>query len=518
MDYNTGDYLPFSTYAFIPPIGMPIVTAFLKEHGINVEQDDLLIKTYRKNLRLLDLFREEEKRKKFLEDGKEESLEEAAEQILKLTNVKGFDIIGFSLFEPDNPTTGIVALVIAKILKEKYEPIIVIGGRFWGYAKDTLLKSRFVDYGIAHNPFTSPAELNFLKFCEAYETGKNIEDNVPGLEISTPNGVKTTPTNYNDDEVLHFPTPTFDGLPLELYKYRLSCKVNGNEYSGEVLTLPYFFIKGCPFKCAFCCNSTLPGPIFKSPEQVRDDIEKLKKDYKTNYFFFLNTEINSTYKYTEEVLNKLKDLDIKFSDCSCFVPMDKKILKDLKESGAVRLMFGLESGSERVLSYLGKNFTILQAEKIVKEAWEIGIWAELSLICGFPYERLNDIEKTIEFLERNKKYVKSAYVNKFFLDGKIKKHPNQYEIEILEESFLPVETLREEWRGGFNEINGLKWPERKKLTDKSFDIILNAMNNFGIRRGSELQDVLFQSTLPEWTNIVRGETTCKVYPNFSLPF
>ena len=34
MDYNTGEYLPYSTYAFIPPIGMPIVKAFLKKMGL----------------------------------------------------------------------------------------------------------------------------------------------------------------------------------------------------------------------------------------------------------------------------------------------------------------------------------------------------------------------------------------------------------------------------------------------------------------------------------------------------
>jgi len=515
MDYNTGDYLPFSTYAFIPPIGMPIVTAFLKKHGIKVEQDDLLVKTYRKNIKLLEPFQIEEKRKKFLEKGEEETLEECAEEILKLTNVSGFDIIGLSLYEPDNPTTGIIALVIAKILKEKYNPIIVIGGRFWGYAKEILLKSKFIDYGITHNPFTSPAELNFLKFCEAYESGKNLES-VPGLEIATSKGIKTNPTNYKEEEIPQFTRPDFDGLPIELYKYKLSSEVDGKKHSGKVLILPYFFVKGCPFKCAFCCNSILPGPIFKEPEEVKSDIEYLKKRYKTNNFFFLNTEINSNYKYTEKIVNVLKDLDIRFSDCACFVPMNKKLLKGLREAGAVRLMFGLESGSQRVLKYLGKNFKIPQAEKVLREAWKAGIWSELSLICGFPYERITDIRKTIKFLEKNRKYIKSAYINKFFLDGKIRKYPKQYGIEILEECFKPVETLKEEWRGGFNELKGLKWPERKKLTDKSFNLILESMNKLGIRRGSEVQEVLFLSTLPEWLKIVRGEVSYRAYPDFSL--
>lgn len=514
MDYNTGEHLPFSTYAFIPPIGMSIVTAFLKKHGIKVEQDDLLIKVYRKNIQLLLPFCDEEKRRKFLEKGQEDTLEKCAEEILKMTKVKGFDVVGFSLFEPDNPTTGIIALVIAKILKEKFEPTIVIGGRFWGYVKKVLLQSKFVDYGILHSPFNAPAELNFLKFCEMYEKNENLEKSVPGLEYLQDDKIITNPTNYKQEEIIHFTRPDFDGLPIELYKYGVKVKVDGSEYSGDVLALPYFFVKGCPFKCAFCCNSILPGPIFNSPEKIKEDLEYLKRRYKTRYFFFLNTEINSNYKYTKEITDILKNLEIKFSDCACFVPMDKKLLVSLKKAGAARLMFGLESGSERVLRFLGKNFTIQQAEKVLKEAWEVGIWPELSLICGFPYERMIDIKKTIRFLEKNRKYIKSAYINKFFLDGKIRAYPKRYGIRILEESFKPVETLKEEWRGGFDEINGLKWLERKKLTDESFNLILSSMKRFGIRRGSELQEILFLSTLPEWEKIVRGECEIKVEQTF----
>ena len=517
MDYNTGEYLPYSTYAFIPPIGMPIVRSFLKKNGFKIQQDDLLVKVYRKNLGLLIPFTKREKREFFIKKGYEDSLEEAAEKMLKMTKVKGYDIIGFSLYEPDNPTTGLIALVIAKILKERYDPTIVIGGRFWGYAKELLLKSNFVDYGILHSPFNAPAELNFSKFCEAYESGKKLEKVVPGLEYIKNERIITTPTNYKKEEIPDFVRPDYDGLPLELYDYPLRVEVNGSVYEEKVRVIPYFFIKGCPFKCAFCCNSILPGPIIKQPEEIVEDLAYLKKRYKSKYFFFLNTEINSNYKHIEKLAKLLKDLDIKFSDSAHFMVMDKKLLKLLKDAGAARFMFGLESGSKKILKIIEKRITLSQAEKILREAWKVGIWSELSLICGFPYERMSDIRKTIQFLKRNKKYIKSAYVNKFFLDGKMRLYPERYGIKILENEFKPKEVLKEEWRGGFDEIGGFKWPQRKKLTDKSFDTILENMKRLGIMRGSEVQQVLFLSTLPEWEKILHNKVKYRIEIKFKFP-
>ena len=269
-------------------------------------------------------------------------------------------------------------------------------------------------------------------------------------------------------------------------------------------------VKGCPFKCAFCCNSVLPGPILKPPEEVAQDLDYLKRRYKTKYFFFLNTTINPSYNYAAEVADSIKDLDIKFSDSANFVPMDKKLLKKLKDAGAVRLMFGLETASPKTLRYVGKNFRVPQAEKILRYAWEVGVWSELSLICGFPHERMSDVMKTVSFLKKNKKYIRSAYINKFFLDGKIRKYPERYGIRIREEAFKPSQTLKEEWRGGFDETGGLKWEKRRKLTDKAFDYILKTMNKIGIRRGSELQEVFFLSSLPEWEEIVRGECEARI--------
>jgi len=373
MDINTREFSLPGTYTSIPPVGMPILTSFLKMNNINVDQDDLLIKTCAKKIDL-SIFVDEKKRKKFVKKGYEETLEKVGEKILKLSKCKDYDVIGFSLSEPENPSTEIIALVIAKILKEKYEPTIIIGGRISHYLKNNLLKSGYIDYCIDHHTFDAPAELNLLEFCEAFESRNFQEEKIPGLEYLDGNKMKTVPSCYKEKEISHFITPDFDGLPLDLYKYKLQCKINGSTYTGEIFALPYFFVKGCPFKCAFCCHSVESHWITEEPHNVSEKLEFLAKKYKVKYFVFLNTSINPTYKYAERIATELKNLDIKWSDSVNFALLDKALAKKLKEAGAVKLDFGLDSGSQRILNYVGKKIRLTHVEKNLKDLWEVGIW------------------------------------------------------------------------------------------------------------------------------------------------
>lgn len=503
MEYNTGRPLDGTGwYKYnIPPLGIAVLTSFLKSHGIDAEQDDLLIKTCKSGIDISP-FADKKNINKFVKTGSEETLEELGEKILSLTNVKGYDIIGLSLYESDNPTTGIIALVLAKILKEKYEPTIIIGGRIGDPLKEVLLKSGYIDYGICHRPFEGPAELNLLKFCEAWEKGNFEVKEIPGLEYIKNDRFVVNPTHYDKKEITFLPMPCFDGLPLKLYEYEVSEKIDGTEYKKKFFVLPYFFVKGCPNKCAFCTNSLSPFWVAKPPEKVKEELEFIKKKWKAKYFCFFNPEVNPNYKYAENLANVIKDLDIKWGDSATFANMDARLAKKLRDSGAVRLIFGIESCSGKILKYVGKNLNLSSVEKLLKVLSDIGIQTEVNLICGFPYENIHDINKTINFLKKNKKYIKVAYVNKFFLDGRMRVYPELYGIKIRrEESFSRKvrKDVREDWRSGFDEINGLKWEKRRELTENFFNLLNKALAEMNISTASDLYLPFLRDYLSEVT-------------------
>jgi radical SAM superfamily enzyme YgiQ (UPF0313 family) len=416
LDYRTGKF-NFKTL-YIPPIGISVLTAYLKNHHIKVSQDDLFLKTHNR-IDLIGSFGDENRIKKLLANKYNDPLlEEKGENILRLTKVEGYDIIGFSIYDPENVSSVGIALILAKIIKEKYDPIIIIGGHIPLEVEKTLLESNLIDCSIQHE-FLSPAELNLLAFCEGYERGIKKE-NIPGIKYLKNKRLVINKSRYSKEKLKEIIRPCFDGLPLHLYKHVLIYERNSEYYKQKIFVLPYFFIKGCSFKCAFCVRSLDPFWITKKPEEVVEDLVYLSRKYKTKYFFFLNSAINPTYRYTEEIAKELikNDVNIMFCDCANFINLDKKLLLKLKEAGCVRLIFGLESVSERLLRYIGKHLDLEQARTILKCAHEIGIWSEIDSICGFPYERPEDTNLFIKFIRENRKWIKSIILHKFFFRWK----------------------------------------------------------------------------------------------------
>jgi radical SAM superfamily enzyme YgiQ (UPF0313 family) len=415
------------------------------------------------------MFNDSERIEKFIETKHDYELEREGEKILKLTNCKGFDIFGFSLHETTNPSPAGVALVLGKILKERYDSIIIVGGSLHEEVAENLLQTKFIDSVI----YGESEQHKLLNFCQEFEKGTPLKK-IPGITF-VKNG-KLTYNPFPNEKKEIFIKPDFDNLPLDLYKPKILCKIDGTEYKYSILILPYVFVHGCPIKCAFCPEA-LGGWIAKNPEEVARELNELSKKYRTKHFFFINTNINPTYDYANRLVDALieHDINILWSDCASFCNMNKKLLRKLNDVGAVRLIWGMESGSLKVLKYVHKPIhSISYSEKILKEAYKLGIWNELDLICGFPYESEQDVNLTIKFILKNRKYIQEFHLSKFRPDGDIRMHPRRYGIRLRK---ITPALSRPAHAISFDEIRGLKWEEKVKQIDYYYQKIMGVIQS-----------------------------------------
>jgi radical SAM superfamily enzyme YgiQ (UPF0313 family) len=53
--------------------------------------------------------------------------------------------------------------------------------------------------------------------------------------------------------------------------------------------------------------------------------------------------------------------------------MDIKLLETLRDAGAARIVWGLETGSPRMLTYIQKNIKLSHVEACLKKSYELGI-------------------------------------------------------------------------------------------------------------------------------------------------
>ncbi len=468
---------------FIPPIGLCTLTSFLKKHQYSVEQDDLDIKVFQNNQKSksdsqkinMSLFDDRERIAQFIKKGDDSQLEEEAHQILKKTKIGNKDIIGFSICDDHNFSTIGSTIVLSKIIKENTGARIIIGGvrHQRKIYEETLTDLDYIDFVVLHNHITA---LNLVKIIEKggdLSKLQKISYNQNALhrylkQAKNRQKWKLFDSIKGDDMI---PPPAFEGLPLDLYSPSFTdYRSKGIKSKKKVLLLPFSFVIGCLEGCAFCPNTEKPGLILRNPKTVANELKALSIKYKTEFFLFLNTNVNPSYRYAEMLADELIRIDanIMWSDCANLKHLDQKLLSKLRRAGAFRLVYGMESASPKMLKYIEKGLTQTHAEKMLQASNKEGIWNELELIAGMPRERQEDVQITIDFIKRNKPYINYFYLAKYMLmNSKISLNPTKFGIENIRENIKNLKGIQQ-FNRRFDEINGLRWPEKVKQIEQSY--------------------------------------------------
>ena len=212
----------------------------------------------------------------------------------------------------------------------------------------------------------------------------------------------------------------------------------------------------------------MSGYHTKPVEQIVEELAMLKQKYHASHFFFLNNMVNPSRKFVREFSQVLinEDLDIRWSDCAHFGNLNKGIMTGLQEAGAVRLIFGLETGSQRLLNSVDKHFTLEQASRVLQWSHEAGIWNEVELVCGLPGETQEEIEATGRFITDHLEFINYCHPNRFQLKrSQFLKNPVRFGLTDVSR----IDDVYHSYR--FDEASGMGWKEKEQQIQSSFDHI-----------------------------------------------
>jgi len=280
------------------------------------------------------------------------------------------------------------SLKIARIARELGR-IVLIGGTHVTIVKEKVLELDSFDFA-----FFGEGEYSVIEFLNSYPDIEKLRK-VKGLGF-----VNEGKTIYNG-----FPERirNLDSLPFPDRKLLVF-----NERYMKTDLSSIMASRGCPHDCSFCASVPIWGrhAVFRSPKNIIQEIKYLRDNYGIKEFRFYDDTF--TAKKTN-VINFCKLLVSTFGKkyftwwCLSRVnTIDEEILYWLKMSGCDRIDLGIESGSDKVLKLMRKGITISQAEKSIKLAKKHKFWVHTFFIIGFPYETLEDIRQTIDFIKKVK--------------------------------------------------------------------------------------------------------------------
>ncbi|MBD6956155.1 MAG: radical SAM protein [Thermoplasmatales archaeon] len=306
------------------------------------------------------------------------------DDVRKIINQYSPDIVGIT------STTSMMpdAYQVAKITKEISRDIItIIGGPHVTFVpKLTLQESRDIDYVVK-----GEGEIAFSGILDVVEK-KREKKEVLGIAYREKDEIRENPPQPLIKDVDSIPEPAWDLLPMEKYEI-------DNVQFGTVMTS-----RGCPYNCIFCSSSLQFGKQWRghSVERVIEELKTLRYKYNKREIEFLDDTFTLNMKRAIELTKRIYDegLDIRWSGSARVNLFNDEIAKYMKRSGAHTVYFGIESGSQKILDFIGKGITLDLARLSVSKANNAGLNTLGSFIIGFPDDTVRDVKTTIKFSKK----------------------------------------------------------------------------------------------------------------------
>jgi radical SAM superfamily enzyme YgiQ (UPF0313 family) len=173
------------------------------------------------------------------------------------------------------------------------------------------------------------------------------------------------------------------------------------EYFVPKTVLPLKTSNTCYYKqCTYCTHYDKEHYKEFNLEKIEETIKKAINFCDAKHFFLVDEMIPK--KRLIELATIFKKYEAKWT-CQLrpTKELDYETLKTLRESGLTMLMWGVESGNDRILELIRKGTNSKDIEQVLSDSHKAGIKNIAYMIFGFPTETKEEFIETIEFLKKN---------------------------------------------------------------------------------------------------------------------
>ncbi len=308
------------------------------------------------------------------------------------------DIVGISCM---SDTLPFVIAAVEDFKTRHPEKTVILGGPGpTGVARELVASFPFVDVVVA-----GEGEETILEVMECLTDGKKggrAGDKANGPGHRSRNGswrrtnglsavkgichrreeeVHTTSARERIRDLDDLPMPLYDAIEVEKYPM-----VN------------IVFSRGCPYRCTFCDVAPMWSRknFRRSVDSVIDEIKFLKDKHGRKHFEFTDETFVLGQDKIFEFCERLRrdKIDIKWSCTGRVNLITRELLAEMARAGCEAMFFGIESGSDRILERVNKDFAVREAVEVIHTTLEY-MRPVASFIWGFPFETEEDLAKTL---------------------------------------------------------------------------------------------------------------------------
>jgi len=306
---------------------------------------------------------------------------------------------------------------------------VVIGGPIFSQAD---VARAWVAIPGVHAVVGAEFERRIGSFCHELLSGGE-QSTTPGVFLSSADSGLLPPAETALDELQQ---PDYTDFPWDAYASRI---------------IPIQMGRGCGWgRCRFCGDIvTANGRGFRSRSvrRVLDEMHVQSKRHDTLNFVFLDLKLNSDPSAWRALIAGISAelpgarwIGSAHVESGVDCGLERADLDAARAAGMLRVTFGLESGSQRLLDAMDKGTTVERNRRFVRDAAAAGLSVRATIIQGYPGERSEDLHATAALLEDLAADLDRVRVNR---------------LNVLEGTMLARDLERENSNG--NGVHSVEW-------------------------------------------------------------
>ncbi len=232
--------------------------------------------------------------------------------------------------------------------------------------------------------------------------------------------------------------------------------------------------RGCFSKCIYCRDQKFGNKLrFRSLDAIFKDIRVQLETYDLECFYIIDDMFAINEKRVIEFCDRFREIQREFKKRLYFAAtarsdtLTKSMIEALRHAGCTQLSIGAESGSQKILDFLGTKKKVSDTLSAFEMLRGKRIDTFVNFIVGVPFEEEKDITETVELIRR----IRPTLVGVSFLTA----YPGTtlYELS-LESGWIKREDLSSHSFRHSENISHLKTGLEQPMLDRRKKIIYQA--------------------------------------------
>ena len=289
-----------------------------------------------------------------------------------------------------------VSYQLAQIAKTYNNNIITaLGGPFTLRQAALIFEESIFDW-----VFEGAADRTFLQALERHFSNTSLEDDIAGFSYRT--NKKITFNNKQDliTDLDAIPMPAWDLIDFERYRKR-----DRNRIIANVNERKYAFVftsRGCPYLCNYCHDVFTKRFIYRSEENVLEEIRILYEDYGVTEIHIIDDIFNLHRPRAQSIMRAIakrwpNKLYIAFPNGLRGDILDIETIEAMVAAGTYHATISIETVTPRLQNMVEKYLDIEKAKWSIEEFAKRGVIVQGAFMLGFPTETPQEIEDTLNY-------------------------------------------------------------------------------------------------------------------------